>query len=788
MDRINRSKWTEDLLAAVKKVDRPSSFCVSGIAQAGLPGLEVEGLGAIGLPLLASQAESLKSYCEQAAYGKGTQTLVDRSVRRVWRLKPDRFVLANPGWADVVHQAVSNAQRELGLADQKLDAHLYDLLLYEKGDFFLPHRDGEKLDRMVATLVIVLPSTHTGGELIVRHEDQERVIDFAAASRFQTQYAAFYADCEHEVKPLGDGYRLCLVYNLTLAKSKKSISAPQHQPHVRKIAELLARWPETDGPQKLAITLEHQYTQDGLAWDALKGADRAKAQALADAARLVNGHAYLALLTFWESASVEDDGGYSSRDRYDEDDEEENESPGDYTIIEVIDSSLTAERWSGPNGVPVLFGALPIDEDEVLPEGSLKASNPEEDFGGYTGNEGATLERWYRQAAIILWTDRQHFNVICSGSAKQALPVLSQMISGLQTSPKDESVAAKKRCLLLASQIIEQWPPNGGVAGEWDRPKPVEVPDPLPLLNSLDSPQLIRDYVRELLPKDPAIAPGCELEKALSRHGWETFRTSLIHFIQQTSKQSVARNMRLVEHLCLAAVRDDEGKRRTPEALPVCRTLAGAAVTALARVDTEPTEGRWYSAWENVGQTTIMLLSLTRALLAVKEDELFSRVTSHIHTFPNRYPLQSVQMPAIIELGKWITVNGKVPSTPFLQWISNCEKELEALTAAAPQPPADLCREVNIKCKCADCAELKQFMASPDRREHNFKMAQHRRDHLESAIRDSKCDLDTRTNRTPRPQILICTKNMASHHRRVKVYQQNLKHLADLRSIRDVAL
>lgn len=61
-------------------------------------------------------------------------------------------------------------QRELGLEDRKLTVHLYKLLIYEKGGFFLPHRDGEKLDRMVATLVIVLPSVCEAGELILWHD------------------------------------------------------------------------------------------------------------------------------------------------------------------------------------------------------------------------------------------------------------------------------------------------------------------------------------------------------------------------------------------------------------------------------------------------------------------------------------------------------------------------------------------------------------------------------------------------------------------------------------------
>jgi hypothetical protein len=87
--------------------------------------------------------------------------------------------------------------------------------------FPLPHRDGEKLDRMVATLIIVLPSVHAGGELILYHDGWQYEIPFpGAASGYELSYAAFYADCQHEVQPLQSGYRLCLTYNVTLAKSR----------------------------------------------------------------------------------------------------------------------------------------------------------------------------------------------------------------------------------------------------------------------------------------------------------------------------------------------------------------------------------------------------------------------------------------------------------------------------------------------------------------------------------------------------------------------------------------
>jgi len=39
-------------------------------------------------------------------------------------------------------------------------------------------RDGEKLDRMVATLVTALPAEHEGGELIVSHDGGQHEIVF----------------------------------------------------------------------------------------------------------------------------------------------------------------------------------------------------------------------------------------------------------------------------------------------------------------------------------------------------------------------------------------------------------------------------------------------------------------------------------------------------------------------------------------------------------------------------------------------------------------------------------
>lgn len=257
----------DNLIEALSAVDRPGEVCIGGDRPMTMPGLEVEGLGAVRLPLGKAQARKLIKLCRQAPYGKGTETVVDTAVRRVWELDPKRFRLTNPKWDDLVASIVAGIQQDLGLEDYKLSAHLYKLLVYDEGSFFLAHRDGEKLDRMVATLVIGLPSVHKGGELIVSHDGRRHEIVFTgAASGHELSYAAFYADCQHEVRPVRSGYRLCLTYNVALAKSRgrKGLAAPSYGTTAAAIGELLSDWRKGADGQKIAVTLDHRYTQEGL--------------------------------------------------------------------------------------------------------------------------------------------------------------------------------------------------------------------------------------------------------------------------------------------------------------------------------------------------------------------------------------------------------------------------------------------------------------------------------------------------------------------------------------------
>ena len=70
---------------------------------------------------------------------------------------------------------------------------------------------------MIGSLVVVLPISFSGGELVVRHESSQQTFSFPEASSGNAaNYVAFYADCEHEIRKVTRGRRITLTYNLTL--------------------------------------------------------------------------------------------------------------------------------------------------------------------------------------------------------------------------------------------------------------------------------------------------------------------------------------------------------------------------------------------------------------------------------------------------------------------------------------------------------------------------------------------------------------------------------------------
>lgn len=73
---------------------------------------------------------------------------------------------------------------------------------------------------MFGSLVVVFPTFHEGGALLLRHRGHEWIFDSgqaltgAANNQLSIGYVAFFSDIEHEVAPVTSGHRVTLTYNL----------------------------------------------------------------------------------------------------------------------------------------------------------------------------------------------------------------------------------------------------------------------------------------------------------------------------------------------------------------------------------------------------------------------------------------------------------------------------------------------------------------------------------------------------------------------------------------------
>ncbi|KAL8789139.1 MAG: hypothetical protein Q9195_006959 [Heterodermia aff. obscurata] len=368
------------------------SFVVAGLcSNTPLPGLAVEHHGPVGLPLDVPTAKAIIGVCHQAKFGKGSETILDESVRKTWELDPDRFEFQNPEWEPDIQRVARNAATQLGYSAQaSVEAQLYKLLLYEEGAMFKAHQDTEKAAGMFGTLVVSLPSQHEGGDIIASHQGQTKTCSTAAKSAYNQQYVAWYADVMHEVRPVTSGYRLVVVYNLLQTSPGPMPTAAKMFGAQNELRGVLDGWHRgikkgnEDVPQYLIYGFDHEYTEASLCLHSLKNLDRMKTECLEEACSQSGVGCYLAICKKEESGSCED------------------HSNGKYHHLEDItdiDNGIT--RMVDLDG-NILAKNLDLEEQACIQGDLFDGLTPKEDYTSYMGNWGPEATHVYHASVAIL--------------------------------------------------------------------------------------------------------------------------------------------------------------------------------------------------------------------------------------------------------------------------------------------------------------------------------------------------------------------------------------------------
>jgi hypothetical protein len=440
--------------AGLAALQPEGDFAAEVACSAGGLQIEVKGVGPIGLPVSARTAQRLCSVARLAPFGKRDKTLLDLRVRNTWEISGDQVMLDTSTWLRAIAPQLAKLRRSLGLPeDGEIVATFDKLLIYGPGQFFAPHKDSERADDMMASLVVQLPSECSGGDLVVRHQGRKKALGGGrrrAKGSKDVALLAFYADCLHEVRPVRSGYRVALTYQLhhRSATRGSQIQGPAVERLAREVGAYFAtpvgrRFSSgaAQRPDRLVYLLDHEYTQKSLSFDRLKSGDRLRVSALLQVAERLGCEACLALADVHETWSCYeendwDDYGRRGWRRSDEDEEgreddelAEDSATGDYTLDELCESSIELRGFIGPDGRPQRGATMHPDDSEICFTTASEDMTPfKAEHEGYMGNYGNTVDRFYHRAALVMWPRDRQFVIRAKASPAWAATELGRSV------------------------------------------------------------------------------------------------------------------------------------------------------------------------------------------------------------------------------------------------------------------------------------------------------------------------------------------------------------------------
>lgn len=252
----------------------------------------------------------------------------------------------------------------------------------------------------------------------------------------------------HEVKPVTSGRRLVLTYNLvytTLGAPKPEITSPGTITLLREILSIWLQKYQQDASNISCLKawlFDHHYTNASLSYGALKGRDRTVAAHLRAVAGELRFHLYLANLDMEVHGGCDEGEYYDPFEEYDDEEEDEDEDEDDdgYTvdrnskathpIVDEVDRDVWLSKVVDLDGREIMTD-IAFDEENFIQEEPLKDEEPdEEDFSGFTGNEGVSATHFYhRTVRAFKVLSLRHAN-LHTGGYLASENAQSQVLSG----------------------------------------------------------------------------------------------------------------------------------------------------------------------------------------------------------------------------------------------------------------------------------------------------------------------------------------------------------------------
>ena len=750
------------LVAALDRFCGAPAFHAAADAEPGLLDVRVDGPGAVEFPITPTQVGRLRALGAPARYGLGEKTLTDASVRDTWEI-PRAAVHVR--WGAAFDTILDGMRQGLGLPSScRLRAEPHSFLLYERGQFFLPHQDSEKDDAMAATLVVVLPSEHEGGELVI--EKDGRKVERRGSSSALT-LTAFYADCRHEVRPVKSGARIALTFNLLLdgATAQQDVVSAEA---VEEVAQLLREHfgtptdrtlspapATTTRASQLACPLDHEYTERGLGWDRLKGGDADRVRLLRAAAEQAGCLVMLALTEVRETWETEPDHAsgyrrrhkfYAARDDYDGYDDQDS-----YIVNDLIESSTRLVHWIDPDGGGEQI-SLDLKPEEVCAADTSPLLQPyEEEHTGYTGNYGNTLDRWYRRAALVLFP------------ADREAAVRSKASSGRRmnhVSPRTQAVSAPVEAgtdAAAAAPVEAGTDAATAAPVETDSVQPPAPPltlrDALPIACALDDPEEAALVLRPFRLEHLRIPAGAPLASLTERHGADW--TSALLRVWFTNYHAPwplgSETQRLAWYPALPVLCSTLTADGGPEPAETLVRLAWRRLLATVgpRLERQPS---------TIRDAGLAKLSepLAAVVAAAERCQTPARLTEIVRDLGGLGEEATSWIIAALRVAA-ARASGRL-SRGFEPVAAEAVRRLRARLSRPGRAEGDWSLDALTDCSCALCGTLNGFLTDRTRRVFEWRLATRDRRHVHTRIGDAGLPVSHETRRTGSPFTMVLTK------------------------------
>jgi hypothetical protein len=723
--------FKKELAQTLDKVTTSGTFFSTGVNDFCFPKMSVKNLDEIAFPLNKIQIQALISVAHKAPFGKGSETVLDSNVRNCWEIDASQISFEGNNWTNLIDKTIPEIKQDLGIENKEIAAHLYKMLIYEEGDFFLPHKDSEKEKGMFGTLIIGLPSKHSGGEVVLSFDGKEHSVSFAEnCSNDKLPYVAFYADCQHEIKPTTSGYRICLVYNLIDLQVESAIKLTSLLPEIDAIENLFQNQEEiTDMPY--VYLLGHQYTPTNFSLEQLKLKDRPVAEVLLKAAEKAGYYAKLALVTSYQSGELEVE--YTGRGRRDYYDDYGDDIDVDSAEMgEIYEEYISIEHWDSSK-LPSI-DVNNVETEDLICNFEINDGDPiEKEAEGYTGNAGMEMMFWYHYGAVVFWKKENHLAILKQASLFTKLNWLGYYASNWNSITNFEKKIGKE---ILQYNLTETYNSYKEETNFFDAIVHfLKVVDDVNFINK-NTKNVLIDYFSNI-----SIEKWIEL---LTHFPSELFDEVVLD-------DAILKNKKKLNHL-LIILNTTQFSKLSEKVLPKFPN-ALASFNFLEHKDSI-LKGLIFNCIQIAHQVEkdLVWVNLIAQCFTKKLDR----------DFVNDYLIKTV-----LDNNLKFTVLGNAILTI-------AKKHLEDRVASKPQIPENWSKAVpNSHNYSRVWAILKDFLQSPTEQIFDFKSLQANRSEMESAIANVTIDLDTETIRKGSPHTLRLTKNNNAYKAELKKWEQD---------------